>query len=439
MTAPTISSGSVSWLQGLRGIGALLVYFHHHQQFPRDDVDAIMLERSFGYRGRYEPATMPIFRLPFSGGHFAVAIFFVASGYALSATPLRLIHAAKYEQLGEMIASSLFRRWLRLFAPVLVTTLVVIVVQHSVEAMWPGIGLSELSLYEDVILLLQQLKEFSFPFFRKTGPSGYAAPFDHNPHLWTIQVELIGSLIIYMSLVALSRLKTISRIFWMTFMIVYLLYFVDCWYGAMFIAGMLICDIHLLTSADTFHGECQEKGNLRANYGQLAMITVGLYLGGVPHVPSTRLLARNPGWALLSSLKPDIMADPKWIYLFWSATLILGVVPYFHTLKKILCSRMCQELGRISYGLYLIHGPVMWTVGAALYSWTGCCRAGDSGQETHQPILGLEFEFILPHVVLLPLTVALARLVANFVDAPSIKLAKWLYEISLRKDPHKIY
>ncbi|KAF5631057.1 hypothetical protein F25303_9730 [Fusarium sp. NRRL 25303] len=135
MTTPTIPGGSALWLQGLRGIGALFVYFHHHQQFPRDDVDAIMLERSFGYRGTYELATMPFIRLLFSGGHFAVAVFFVASGYALSATPLRLIHAAKYDQFGEMIASSLFRRWLRLFGPVFVTTLVVILFQHGAEAL----------------------------------------------------------------------------------------------------------------------------------------------------------------------------------------------------------------------------------------------------------------------------------------------------------------
>ena len=176
---------------------------------------------------------MPFLRLLFSGGHFAVAIFFVASGYALSVAPLRLIHSARYEQLGEMIASSLFRRWLRLFAPVFVTTLVVIFLQHGVEALWPGIGLSELSLSGDLVLLLQQLREFSFPFFRKTGPSGYAAMFDHNPHLWTIQVEFNGSLIIYMSLVALSRLKTSNRIDWMTFMIVYFFYVVDCWDWAM--------------------------------------------------------------------------------------------------------------------------------------------------------------------------------------------------------------
>ncbi|KAF5631056.1 hard surface induced 3 [Fusarium sp. NRRL 25303] len=207
----------------------------------------------------------------------------------------------------------------------------------------------------------------------------------------------------------------------------------------MFIAGMLTCDIHLLTSADTSHRESQGNGDISARYGRWAIIIIGLYLGGVPHVPSTRLLARNPGWALLSSLKPEIMADPKWIYHFWSATLIMGVVPYVHVIKRILCSRICQELGRISYGLYLIHGPVMWTFGAALYSWAGCCRAANSGQEKLQSILGLESGFVLSQFILLPLSLALARLVADLVDAPSIRLAKWLYESSLRKESDNIY
>ncbi|KAF4495394.1 nitrate assimilation regulatory nirA [Fusarium agapanthi] len=223
-----------------------------------------------------------------------------------------------------------------------------------------------------------------------------------------------------------------GRITWMTFMIVYFLYFVDCWYGALFTGGMLICDVHLLTSADAFRRKYQEIGSLR--YWQWTVVIMGLYLGGVPHVPSTRLLARNPGWALLSCLKPEIMADPKWIYLFWSGTLIVSVVTYVPMVKKILRSRISQELGRISYGLYLIHGPVMWTVGAAIYSWSGCCRAGNSGQDTRQPILGLELEFVPPHAILLPLTLGLARL----VDAPSIRLAKWFYERSLHKEPDSI-
>jgi hypothetical protein len=55
---------------------------------------------------------MPTFRLLFGGGHFAVAVFFVASGYALSATPLRLIQAATFGQLGEMIALGSVIYWI---------------------------------------------------------------------------------------------------------------------------------------------------------------------------------------------------------------------------------------------------------------------------------------------------------------------------------------
>ncbi|KAF5024429.1 hypothetical protein F66182_3515 [Fusarium sp. NRRL 66182] len=426
-------SSSLPWLQGLRGIGALLVYFHHHQLFPRDNSDVAVLERAFGYMAKYEPVTLPFLRLFFSGGHFAVAVFFVASGYALSATPLRLVQAARYEELGEVISSSLFRRWLRLFAPVFITTLAFILIQHAVAAVWPSLGPSELSLYDNLGRFLQQLREFTFIFSRNTGPSGYTASFDYNLHLWTIQVEYAGSLIVYVSIMALSRLSTVARISWEIGFIFYFLYVVDGWYGAMFMAGMLLCDIHLLTSADTSRQKPSRNSGWMAKSGRWMVLLIGLYLGGVPHVPSTRLLARNPGWSLLSNLKPDGMADPKWIYLFLSASLVVGVVPHIPTLERALEGRLCQELGRISYGLYLVHGPVMWTMGAKLYSSTGCCRTEQSQDTAHKPVLGLEAEFILPHVILMPLTFVLAKLVADYVDAPSIRLGKWLYMSSLRR------
>ncbi|KAF4334290.1 hard surface induced 3 (sterol glycosyl transferase) [Fusarium beomiforme] len=434
MMLPKNSSRAVPWLHGLRGIGALLVYFHHHQLFARDTRSAALLESSYGYMGRYELATLPILRLLFSGGHFAVAVFFVSSGYALSMAPLRLIHKARFEELGGVLASSLFRRWFRLFAPVFVTTLAFILFQHALLALWPATGLYEVSWYDDLKVFWKQLREFTFAFSRNTGPSGYAAVFDHNPHLWTIQIEYIGSLIVYMSLLAMSRLSAMSKIFRQIFLIVYFLYIVDCWYGAMFVAGMLTCNIHLLTSADVEKTELQGTHGLMVRSGHWATVLIGLYLGGVPHVPSTRLLARNPGWTLLSNLKPEIMVGPKWIYLFVSATLIVWVVPYLPMLKKTLSSRPCQELGRLSYGLYLIHGPVMWTFGSSLYSFTGCCGAGNHLEASNHSILGLELEFILPHAILLPVSLELARFVADYVDGPSVRLGKWLYGRTLRED-----
>jgi peptidoglycan/LPS O-acetylase OafA/YrhL len=72
----------------------------------------------------------PGIRILFSGGHLAVAIFFVISGYVLSAGPLRSIHAKDTIKTADRIGSALFRRWLRLFIPVLATTFIWMTTWH---------------------------------------------------------------------------------------------------------------------------------------------------------------------------------------------------------------------------------------------------------------------------------------------------------------------
>lgn len=89
----------------------------------------IVLERAFCYPDLYHVATFPGIRTFFSGGHYAVAVF-VISGYWLSMESMRLIHAREYGKLGDKIATALFRRWLRLYVPVICTTFVYMTSWH---------------------------------------------------------------------------------------------------------------------------------------------------------------------------------------------------------------------------------------------------------------------------------------------------------------------
>lgn len=68
---------NTAYLDGLRGFAAFIVYWHHHQLWPRAFAD-IILENAYGYEKRYFFACLPGIRTFFTGGHFAVAVFFVS-------------------------------------------------------------------------------------------------------------------------------------------------------------------------------------------------------------------------------------------------------------------------------------------------------------------------------------------------------------------------
>lgn len=67
-----------------------------------------------------------------------VAIFFVISGYVLSYRSLKLASEGKPIQLLDSLASSVFRRWLRLHLPVIASTFIAfILARHNLWSDMP--------------------------------------------------------------------------------------------------------------------------------------------------------------------------------------------------------------------------------------------------------------------------------------------------------------
>ncbi|KAK4441927.1 acyltransferase 3 [Podospora aff. communis PSN243] len=399
-----------AYLDGLRGICALLVYFHHHQLAAHES-SGLTLETAFGFRGQYHFATFPGIRTLFTGGHLAVATFFVISGYSLSIKPLRLINTGDVAALAECISSALFRRWLRLYVPFAATTFAYLLLARVCGLRAPGTKW-HLRWWDEVKSFTDELRRYSFVFDKTSSPW-----FSYNTHLWSIPVEFKGSLMVYFFWIAMARSSRAFRLGVEVGLAVYFLYVVDGWYGALFFGGVFLCELH--------HEE-NAKMLLVAggSSGPHLILVIGLYLGGVPHLELDDL-RRNPGWGALSFLKPGVMNDPKWFYLFWASMCLVWAVSRIAWLRAWLDSEPCQFLGRISFGLYLVHGPVLWLVGENVYSVMGKCLSV-SGP------LGLEPFFITTHVVLLPLTVAVACVVHKAVDQPAVKLGHWIYRSSLK-------
>lgn len=287
-----------------------------------------------------------------------------------------------------------------------------------------------------------ELREFSHIFSQNTGSSGYSAPFTYNVHLWTIPVEFRGSMISYCVLLATCKSSAKGRLWCQIILIVYFLFIIDVWYGAMFVSRMLLCDSDV--KCISAKGVIGRQGLRTKQCIYWGLLILGLFLAGVPHVSNTAVLGKNPGWYYLSLLKPGVMVDQKWFYLFWSSTLVIAAIPHIPLVKSFLETPTIQYLGRNSFGLYLIHGPLLWTIGDRLYvaaGWRGGPVNGngianqDWGLNIWPPSklgpLGLEVSFLIPFLFLLLLNLRLAEIVTGVIDVSMVKFGKWLYQKAL--------
>jgi peptidoglycan/LPS O-acetylase OafA/YrhL len=427
-----------AYLDGLRGFAAFLVYWQHHQLWAHGLEEMSILENAFGFEGHYSFASFHGVRLLFNGGHFAVATFFVISGYVLSTKPLSLIQAGEQAKLADNLGSALFRRWLRLYIPLLATTFLFMLSWHAFGGLWVPNVKKQSNLRDEIWWWYAELKNFSFIF-----NSGGEPWVSYNFHLWSIPVEMKGSIVVYTSLLAFSRATTKARLWCTAGLMFYFMYICDGWYCCLFMMGMFLADLDLLSA----------KGQLPRLFARFSpykefiyyhLLAMAVYLGGIPaQTTDVELLRRNRGWYYLSLLKPQATFDYKWFYLFFAATFLVSATPRIPWLRRFFETRFCQYLGRVSFALYLVHGPVLWTLGDRIYSAVGWASSIGSGQVEGIPQwvdrfplpmygpLGLEVAFLVPHLILLPVTFWCAEMVTKFIDEPAVRFAQSLYRRTL--------
>jgi peptidoglycan/LPS O-acetylase OafA/YrhL len=394
-----------AYLDGLRGTAAFFVFIHHTiiDWYPR---------LSIGYGTGPNPADIAAnqwfwqrfpFRIVYSGRGM-VAIFFVISGYVLSYKALRLMRGgnAKAGELMDTLASSTFRRGMRLFLPCAASTFMSLLMTR---AGWYVHDPRRINLIPDKMAgsfwiqfwdWWHSLVTMSNPFRNVSGHQPIWGPL-YDGHLWTIPIEFRGSLVVFLVCVGVARMAPGWRLATLIGITVYSMQ-QTYWEIFLFIGGIAFADLHFYRAEAAESAADLPLGSPgRANPGlltNLALLATALPRRAYAHFSARHSLPTKllrlvvpfgvalfathilcfpdeqahlaPGYGWMHALTPQPMVALGLTQRFWlclGAVLLIAILECTAYLRRVFESALAQYLGRISFALYACHGMVLYTMG----------------------------------------------------------------------------
>lgn len=421
-----------SYLDGLRGIASFLVVFCHYTE----ENHRYMIP-TYGLNPEGQTSSwlqLPFVRIIFSGRPM-VHIFFIISGFVLSHKPLKHLHARNFEKCAATLASSAFRRPFRLFGPCLVSTFIIAILIQMGYLYKPQETLAaQLWIWKDAV------------FHSITWP--WAWDFDLRPgydvHLWTIPIEFAHSMLLFLVLMTLAMVRLRIRQA-LTFAL--MMYCLCCgkWAGFEFLGGMFLAEIRLLQASGRgeWWAELPKRHTiltlLRSAFWS-GVIATFIFVGGWPNDDADK----TPGIRYLNARTPFPFAtlDPLAPQKYWFAISAMFAVYACGELawtRRFLDSAPSQYCGRLSYAIYIVHGPVLEMFQKYALGQPSTLQMGNPGDEGFVPaqlgkgvkgMIGVEGPtqrfvcWAAGLFILFPVVVWASDIFWRFVDVPMVELAR---------------
>jgi len=330
-----------SQLDGLRGLAALAVVFSHFVNtfFPIATGVGAVMHSNYDFLFSSFPFTVLF------GGHFAVCVFFVLSGFVLSIKYFK-------NPANSILIDSALRRYSRLMIPALVSVIFAYTLMKLNLMM--NNQLSEITgsnrwlngFWDFVPTLESALKEGMWGAFIDGLKSGVPT---YNSSLWTMHIELVGSFMVFAFLALFGNVK--KR--W----IAYTILFFICWgsYYLPFLLGIIISDLSI------------NKSNIIKKIPSFVyplFLMLSLYLGGWP----TTIEIGSPYYFLQhSSLESFLNTSIVLVSHTFGALLLVVAAIFYVDFAKLLTIKPIVFLGKNSFSLYLIHLPLIGSFSSILF------------------------------------------------------------------------
>ncbi|MEI7890423.1 MAG: acyltransferase [bacterium] len=331
----------ISYLDGLRGLAAFVVVFHHFilAFYPALLLGGNTQAHLVGKNDEFVSGTLLNL---FYNGNFAVCIFFVLSGFVLS-------HKFFLHRDREILKESAIKRYLRLVVPVAFSVLLAFV-------------LMEFSLFYN-----QQAADLSgsnwLGGFWKFAPNFFDAInqifvgafftniFEYNDTLWTIAYEFIGSLLVFGFLALFGKMK--RR--WIFYVLASVILF-QTYYWA-FILGVMLSDIVANEKKLLSHFD-------RSKIFRTLLLLIGLFLGSYPSM-------RGVEGTIYAPMEQYFLVNSAVFYHIVGAFFVILVLLDSRRMQKIFSFRYLLFLGEISFAMYLLHFIVLGSLSSFIFMKIG--------------------------------------------------------------------
>lgn len=356
-----------SYLNGFRGVMALLVFVRHFSLPWQPDLD-------YGF-GQGENHTglfrLPPLRILYAGPN--VPVFLIVSGYVMSLKPLKLLRADQKEVFLKSMVSSVFRRAIRIFPPPILSSFVFMLAVHFRIFEFQYDTMDRFIPHHPVRLttFFEQMKDWlQFVFDDLTNPWSWKTPRSvYGAHLWTIGLQFRSSMVLYLVLTGLASTRKHARQAILATLFAYCM-FCGRWDVALYLSGMFMAgtetgdrsksDLDVTGSLDLEEARptLRPVVKLWSRIHWFGIILAGLYLSSYPRA---RDGVGAPGYKMLYSITP--------YYPYWhgcgALLLVWGLMRSKSAQIPFNCS-FSRYLGEISFSLYIVHEPLLHVLGYSM-------------------------------------------------------------------------
>ena len=442
----------MAYLDGLRGCCSIIIMTAHTMdrgwKWIPDSVLAV-----------------PWLQFPFRGGYASLSIFFWISGYTTTYKLCGLMQMRSNDQFHDSLASGIFRRYFRLFLPILPITLLSAILVKTGIANAPKERAERLAGN----LLWWWIKDSAHvfnPYIEALGHYNSGTGSKLLEHTWSLGTEFRSSMIMYVFCAGTCKLSTKNRKILIWLAIPAIIAWQQHW-SAMAFLGMWFseCRQERRLASDSKEGRSslpikaaeqsyqpnepvklhdEKSGKLRSSIRKLnpfdAQADAEKYqrlktIGLVVLFLYSFIVMKDPYDTDKMTLFPHNylnMMVPDWwhgqsrmhMHLAIGTFMMLLPLDLLPALQRPLLTPFVQYVGELSFGYYVVHITVKWVVLDGRYL---------KYVEDHYPHAKDRFLVMFPGWLMMVIVNLWAAELFRKIDMQSLSFCKWLEESTFEK------